>query len=263
MPAEHAPIHMDDVAGLAGFGPQLANEIGIAAARYEANVLAVGLGGDRKPVPCCNRARLVLGQSGQGKAQEIHLGLGGAIKKIALVAIEIMGAVQAATAARPGPALDIMACRQRIGAKIHGSLQQIAELDGLIAGHAGDGRLAGEISVGKGVDDRLAEILLIVENIMGHAEMIGHATGVANVLPRAAGAGPGRRIARIVELQRDADDVVSLFLEDCGGDRGIDATGHGDDDPGVFRRLGDVEAVERSVHDGPRNQGFERKRSPI
>src|SRR5262249_17732071 len=52
------------------------------------------------------------------------------------------------------------------------------------------------------------------------------------------------RGAMVVELQRDADDVVALGLEQRRRDRGIDATRHGDDHAGVARGAFDVEAVE-------------------
>ena len=38
------------------------------------------------------------------------------------------------------------------------------------------------------------------------------------------------RLAVVVELQGDADDVVALLREQGGDDGGIDATRHGDDD---------------------------------
>ncbi len=43
------------------------------------------------------------------------------------------------------------------------------------------------------------------------------------------------RGAVVVELQRDADDVIALGLEQRGRHRQIDAAGHGDDDAGVLR----------------------------
>ena len=39
----------------------------------------------------------------------------------------------------------------------------------------------------------------------------------------------GVRSGVIVQLHREADDLVPLTSEQCGGDRRIDAAGHGDD----------------------------------
>ena len=65
---------------------------------------------------------------------------------------------------------------------------------------------------------------------MRNADRIGHAARVVDVLARAARALAMRRCAVVVELQRDADDVIALTLQQCGHDGGIDAAGHGDDD---------------------------------
>ena len=61
--------------------------------------------------------------------------------------------------------------------------------------------------------------------------------------PGAAGALAVGRGAMVVELQRHADHVIALGLEQRRGHRGIDAAGHGDDDAGVLRAAVEVEAV--------------------
>ena len=54
------------------------------------------------------------------------------------------------------------------------------------------------------------------------------------------------RCAMVVELERDADDVIALGLEQRRGHRRIDAAGHGDDDAGVLRTPFDLQAVAHS-----------------
>ena len=66
---------------------------------------------------------------------------------------------------------------------------------------------------------------------------------VVDVLARAAGALAVGRGAVVVELQRHADDVVALGLEQRGRHRGVDAAGHGDDDAGVLRPAVEIEGV--------------------
>ena len=83
---------------------------------------------------------------------------------------------------------------------------------------------------------------------MGNAETGGDLARVVDVLAGAASAGAMRGLAVIVQLQRHADDVVTLGLEQRGDDGGIDAAGHGDDDARVGRRLGQVERVQRRAH---------------
>ncbi len=51
------------------------------------------------------------------------------------------------------------------------------------------------------------------------------------------------RGAVIIKLQRDADDVIALAFQQTRDHGGIDATGHGDDDAGIFRLLVKIERV--------------------
>ena len=53
----------------------------------------------------------------------------------------------------------------------------------------------------------------------------------------------GRR-AMVVKLQGDADDVIALGLQQRSRHRGIDATRHGDHDPGVLRTAFQIQTVE-------------------
>src|SRR6185503_17147503 len=62
------------------------------------------------------------------------------------------------------------------------------------------------------------EARLVVQNVVGNAEPVGHPAGVVDVLAGAAGPAPSGRRAVVVELQRDADDIVALALEEHGHD---------------------------------------------
>ncbi|MNJ77728.1 hypothetical protein D3C77_752950 [compost metagenome] len=52
----------------------------------------------------------------------------------------------------------------------------------------------------------------------------------------------------VVKLESYAEDVIALALEDTGHNRRIDATGHGDNDPGVFRPLVKIERIHVFSH---------------
>ena len=142
-----------------------------------------------------------------------------------------------------------MARRHDVGAEIASGVEEIGELDRLVAGDTGDRRLAGDIALGEQVDDLLAEPRLVVEYVMGDAETGGHVAGVVNVAPGTAGTLAMGGRAMIVELQRDAEHVIALALQQRGHDGGIDAARHGDDNARLARRLGQAEAVE-SHHRG-------------
>jgi len=67
-------------------------------------------------------------------------------------------------------------------------------------------------------------------------ECLGHPAGVVDVLPGAACALAMRRLAVIVELERDADHVVAGALDQAGRHRGIHPARHRHDDAGSLRR---------------------------
>ena len=70
---EDTPARIDDVAGLAGLGPQPGHQRGVGALRHKADVLAVGLLGDRQREIPPQGAGFVLGEAPQWKAQEAEL----------------------------------------------------------------------------------------------------------------------------------------------------------------------------------------------
>jgi hypothetical protein len=77
-----------------------------------------------------------------------------------------------------------------------------------------------------------------------NADALGDISCVVDVLPGATGAlAMGSRTV-IVKLQRDADDVVTLGFQQRGRRRGIDTTGHGDDDPCVLWTAFKIQTVE-------------------
>ncbi len=244
------PVEIDDVAGLGGARLEPLDHLGVAAGRHEADVLAVVLVGDRQLEPARQLAGLGLGLVAERKAQELELLGRGGEQKVALVALLLAGAIERAAAARQRPRGDVVAGRQHLGAELARGLEQIAELDRLVALHARHRRLARDIALGETVDHHFLEAALVVEHVVGNADALRHRAGVVDVLPGAAGALAVGRLAMVVELQGDADDVVALGLEQRRGDRGIDAARHGDHHAGVLRPAFDIEAVEHCFHPG-------------
>ncbi len=128
-------------------------------------------------------------------------------------------------------AAHIVAGRQGLGAEIAGGLQQVVELDRLVAAHTGDRGLAAQIGVGELLDHRLAKPALIVEHIVGDADGLGGGARIVNVLARAAGALLLDRRAVVVELQGHPHHVIAGALEQSRRDGGIHPAGHGRDHP--------------------------------
>src|SRR5215831_3249644 len=137
-----------------------------------------------------------------------------------------------------------MAGREHLGAELACGRQEIAELDRLVALDARHGRLARHIAFGEAVDDRFLEAALVVEHVMGNPDPLRDRARVIDVLPGAASALAVARSTVVVELQRHADDIEALGLEQGRRHRGIDAAGHGDDDAGIARGAFKIEAVE-------------------
>ena len=130
-----------------------------------------------------------------------------------------------------------MAGRQQIGAEIVGGGEQIGEFHVLIAGDARNRGFARDIGSGEWLDHLLAKALLVIEHIVGNAEPRGDVARIVNILPRAARAFAVRRFAVIVELHRDADDIVAFGGEQRRRDGRVDAARHRDDDAGLGRGL--------------------------
>ncbi len=76
---------------------------------------------------------------------------------------------------------------------------------------------------------------------MRNADGVGHAARIVDVLAGAAGALAVNGGTVVVELQRHADDVIALALQQRGDDRRIHAARHRHDDAGRRRLAGKIE----------------------
>ena len=103
-----------------------------------------------------------------------------------------------------------MAGREGVGAKILCHFEQIGKLDPLVAQDARHGRQSLCVGIGKRLHYSGAEAPFVVENVMGNIKALGNATGILDILPRAACAFSlcGRSV--IVELQCHAHNVVAF-----------------------------------------------------
>src|SRR3546814_6512634 len=83
MAAKHPPLQVDDLAGVIGFRTELPDNGRIIAARYEADILAVGLGSHAQAMLLRQRSNLALFHPAERKPQIIELPRRGGEKKIA------------------------------------------------------------------------------------------------------------------------------------------------------------------------------------
>ena len=240
---EHAAVDMHDGARRRSAGLQPLDHLRIASARHEADVLAVGLLGDGEAEARRGLARLRLGHLAEGKTQHVELAPGGGEHEVALVALVVTGAEQAA-ATRDGPARDIVPGGEDVGAEVPGRREKVAKLDALVAVDAGDRRLAGEIGLGETVDHGGLEPALIVEHVVGNSQAVGDGPRVVDVATGTTRSLAVGRLAVIVELQRHPDHLIALVGQERRDDGGIDAAGHGDDDARCRGRAGKTERIE-------------------
>ena len=120
--------------------------------------------------------------------------------------------------------------RQAFAAEPLGQRGQVGELHRLIAAHARHRRLAGSVTVGEVGDHRIGEPLLGVDHVVRDAEMIRHPARVVDVLAGAARALAAGGGAVIVELQRDADDLVAGLVQQPGDGAAVHTARHRDQD---------------------------------
>ena len=72
-----------------------------------------------------------------------------------------------------------------------------------------------------------------------------HAARIVNILPRAARALAVHRRAVIVQLQRDADDIVPLFVQQGGRDGRIHPARHGHHHAGFVWGFREAHGIDR------------------
>ena len=126
-----------------------------------------------------------------------------------------------------------MAGRDARGADLARGEQELVELEVVVAERAGDGGAAGEILADEGLDDVGLEAVLLVDHVVGDAELVGDAAGIVDVVDGAAAAldGFGHAVmtgeaALIPELEGKANNIFSIGAQKRCDSRRIDSAGH-------------------------------------
>ena len=131
----------------------------------------------------------------------------------------------------------VMSGRDAVGANLAGGDEKLVELEMVVAQRARDGSASGEILVDEGTDDVGLEALLLVDDVIRNTKLFGDMAGVVHVVDGAATALNGfghafvaSETALVPELKREADERVSLRVQERR-DRGrINSSRHGDGD---------------------------------
>src|SRR5271170_7428841 len=94
-----------------------------------------------------------------------------------------------------------------------GQIQELIELDEVVAKRAGDGRTAAQIVIDEGLHHLLFEARLEVDHVIGNAQVLRDVAGIVHVVERTASAGDaalGRKFRQaplIPELHGQSDDA--------------------------------------------------------
>ena len=133
----------------------------------------------------------------------------------------------------------IVAGGDAAGADALRGLEELVELEVVVAERAGNGRAPGKVLGDKGPDDVGFKALLLVDDVVGNAQVLGHAAGVVNIVQRTAAAGL-RRVGNSVlagqprlipKLERQAHDAIGGAVARVGEHRrhrrGVHPSGHG------------------------------------
>jgi len=127
---------------------------------------------------------------------------------------------------------------EAVAAEFAHLLHEDVELDEFIALDAGVGSSALGVFVDEIVDDRLAELVLEVHDVMGDSQNASDSTGVLDRAEATATGVAGVCLALLPYLHGEANDVVAAALQDGGGYGAVYAAGHGDEDGGLISRQG-------------------------
>ena len=144
-----------------------------------------------------------------------------------------------------------MAGRHVIGADLRRPVEQHAELDPAVAGHAGIRRAPLHVLGNEVGNDALLELLAEIHHVVGDAEPAGHNPRVVPVIDRAAAVFELRVAAHafvVPQVHRDADDLAARFLEHRGRHRAVHAAAHGHHDRRPLRRQPVDGRVESGCH---------------
>ena len=234
----------DEFAGGVGEGFALLGEVGgeealVAAAGDEADLLGVGLLGEVEAVVGGHGADGGLLHLAEGEEGAGELILGEAEEEVGLVLGLVGGAGEDPAAAGFVVVIArVVAGGDALGADLAGGEEKLIELEVVVAEGAGDGGAAGEILGDEGADDLGFEAVLRVDEVVGDAEVLGYVAGVVDVVDGAAaalgnGLGDaevgvvGGEAALVPELEGEADEGMSLGVEERGDGGGVDAAGHG------------------------------------
>ena len=241
-------VGSDEFAGGVRDGAALLFEVGseellVVAAGDEADFLGVGLFSEGQAGIASGDADVWLFHGAEGEEGAGELVLSEAEEEVGLVLGQVGGALEDPAGACGVVLVDgVVAGGDAVRADGAGGEQELVKLEVVVAEGTGDGGAAVEVLVNEGADYVLLETLLLVDDVVGDAEMLGDATGVVDIVQAAAAAGfwsvrnavLAGEAGLVPELEGEADyGFAGLGEHGCDGG-GVYSSGHGDGDGGLL-----------------------------
>ena len=229
MRSKHLALRVHEAAGLAVRAGQPLDRGGIVTVRHKADVLTVVLVRVAEAMRLGNGARLGLVQTAERKARVRELLLREPGKHIALILRRVHGLFERVAPVRQLLDAGIVPGRQHVAPERAGACLQQAELQIPVAVQAGVRRRPVLIGRGKARHDLLTKRILIIKDIVRHAQRIGHAAGILHIVERAAGvAARHAGVLIFIQLHGHAHAVVTRLLHQVCRHARIHAAAHGD-----------------------------------
>ncbi len=185
----------------------------------------------------------ILIHAAERKAQVIKLIRGRGEEEIGLV----LGVINPAE--QRGPAIlhitaDIMAGGEALRPEVTRRCQQIGEFHRLVTAHTRDRGFATQVAIGEIIHHLLLKTAFVIEDKMANAESSCNHPSIMNIGTGAARPLGADRLPMVIELERNADNVITLLLEQGGGYRAVDPARHGHHHAGILRRSIKAEGVQ-------------------
>ena len=210
--AKHRAINMYDVTRINRARPQPAHNIAITPIWHKADILTIGLFRDGKTKFPRQIAGFILIKPTKRKPQVIQLFSRRGKQKVGLILGRISTAQKAWTVTAIHP-LHIMASGKAISLEITRRFQQIGKFHRLVTAHTRDRRFTAKIAIGEILHDLIMEAAFIIKHIMRNAKARRNCTRIMDINPCAARAFCLNRDAMIIKLQRNANHIKALFMQ--------------------------------------------------
>jgi hypothetical protein len=149
----------------------------------------------------------------------------------------------------------VVAGGDAVGADLSRSGEQLIELHVIVAERAWNWSAAFEIVIDERADHTVLELTLEIHDVERHAEMLGDASCVVDIVDRTAAMLSWRAVSYlwqaslVPELHREAHHRLAARMQECSNGGAINTAAHGNGDGGGSKR-GHCGRLRRDIASG-------------